>query len=493
MTDTKEQKKQQAEKLIRSLKAELGASLGKGKTERALACLAACSQVLYDYNQVYTDRELEDAAKALGNRMREEHREALDAYEPTAGKVLFYDGFGLDSRGVAKMYLNALLKNGYRVIYLIPETSRGNMPETEEILRGKDAVLYSYPRDSFGQWAEALAGIFLKEQPKAMLFYTTPYDASGAAAFAMMRGKAERFLIDLTDHAYWLGTGSNDFFLGSREMSASNQLYGRGIPREKLIKLGVNLMVDEAEDPAGLPFDPEKTRYVFSGGELYKTLGDAENTYYRIVDHLLEGHPDLYFLYAGSGDDREMKKITGKYSGRAFRVPERKDFYSLIRHSVFYLNTYPMFGGMMMKYAAHCGRLPLTLRHENDSDGLLVDQESREIEYDTAGELMADADRLLADPDYLAAREKKLEGSTISEERFVKNLRGALEEHRTDYDHRYSRMDTARFQEEYLERFDPAAEAEKLTKARYRSIIPRVPELRKAAVGKIFRRMLRRG
>lgn len=460
-----DRKSQSVEAMLSRLKEIMEKGIRKGREQKALAAIAAGCQILYEYNQRYTDEDFENGILRLAEGLRQRHGEELEKYRSNPNTVLFYDGFGLDTRGVAKMYLNALKKNGYHIVYVTAEGSRGNMPETEEILRDADAERrYINFRYDYPGWAEALLKAALETGPKAMIFYTTPFDASGAAAFAAMEGKADRYLIDLTDHAFWLGVKCNDYFCGSREMSASNQRYERGIPGEKLIKLGVNVMVDEGgPDHSGLPFDPLKTRYIFSGGALYKTLGDERHDYYRMVDHLLENHPDVYFLYAGEGDRSRMDTILSKYPERAFLIRERKDFYYLIKHCTLYLNTYPMFGGMMMKYAALAGRIPVTLRHENDADGLLLDQHARRIEYDTAEELMADADRLLDDPEYLKKREALLEGSVITEERFVRNVRSAIEEHTTDYAHGTEHIDTSRFKKEYFDRFSMPVMKEKLS------------------------------
>ena len=149
-----------------------------------------------------------------------------------------------------------------------------------------------------------------------------------------------------------------------------------------------------------------------------------------------------------------MDKIIEKYPDRAFLIPERKDFYYLIKNCILYLNTYPMFGGMMMKYSANAGKLPITLKHENDSDGLLLDQESRKIEYRSLEELVTDIDRLLEDEEYLAERENLLKGSVISEERFVNNVRLTIEEHHTDYEHGNKKIDTSQFKKEFYDRFE---------------------------------------
>lgn len=480
------------EKMINKLKRITNRAILKGNNEKAMSAISIGCQILYEYNQCYTDDDFENGVISIAKRYQQQYKEKLVVYQHRPDTVLFYDGFGLDTRGVAKMYLNALKKNGYHIVYVTDRNSQGQMPDTDAILEDADAEChYISFGTSYTKWAVSLLEIIFATFPKAMFFYTVPYDSAGAVAFATMDGRADKFLIDLTDHAFWLGTKCNDYFCGSREMSASNQVYERGIDRSKIIKLGVNVMVDADEgDHSGLPFDPEKEKYLFSGGALYKTLGDERRDYYRIVDHVLGGHPDVFFLYAGEGDRSEMDKILRKYPERAFLISERKDFYWLIRHCTLYLNTYPMFGGMMMKYAALAGKIPVTLKHENDADGLLLDQASRRIEYETYEELTSDVDRLLSEPEYLKEREMLLQGSVISEERFVRNVRSTIENHRTDYEHGNEHIDTSRFQKEFYERFNLKAVKKAASKRINLSLAVNFPwiglNLTEIAIRKIF-------
>ena len=60
---------------------------------------------------------------------------------------------------------------------------------------------------------------------------------------------------------------------------------------------------------------------------------------------------------------------------------------------------------------------------------------------------------MINDNNYLRKREDKLIGSVITEERFINNVRGALENYKTDYEHDYRKYDTKPFRKEYLERF----------------------------------------
>ena len=487
-------KAKQVDELINSLKDVMNDGIQKQNHEKAMAAISYGCNLLYQFNQKYMDPEFENGVVSIAEVYQKMHSDVLLDYQADSNTVLFYDGFGMDIRGVSKVNLNAIAKNGYRVIYVLPEKSRGKMPETEKMLEGMDVIWeYVDMKKSYAKWLEETLAVIFKYCPKAMFYYTTPYDAPGAVAFAVMTGKVDRFLIDLQDHAFWLGARSNDYFCGSRQVSASNLLYERGVRKNQLLRHGGSLLIDKTEyDHSGLPFDPEKTRFIFSGGSLYKTLGDPELYFYKIVRNILEAHKDVYFLYAGEGDTSEMDKITSEFPGRAFLIQERKDFFYLITKCTFYLNTYPMFGGMMMKYSAYAKKIPVTLRHGDDSNWLLYEQEKRRVEYDTYEELTRDVDRLLEDEAYLHEREALLEGSVVSEEQFIKDMKSAIETHTVTYHHTDYRIDTTKFRKEFYERFDFQKIRKEIVFLRDRSLFGSYPWMMMALLEKYSKRVIQK-
>ena len=445
-------KKEKTDILLKKIKGIVSDSITKHKFEKALAAISFIGYYLYQYNQFYVEDELEGYLSNISDCLKDIYK--VNKYIETSQNIIFYDGFGLDTRGVALMYLNALGLNNYHVIYVTNKKVQYKIPTIRNMCDKYHFEIQYIDMNNYMEWAKQLCAVFNKYKPRAAFFYTMPNDVSGIIAFHMFDGIVDRYLIDLTDHAFWLGKSAVDYFLGSRDMSAALQFYHRGIKKEQMIKLGVNLLVEDINDHSGLPFDPTEAEYIFSGGSLYKTLGDEENRFYKIVDHILKNHSNIKFLYAGTGDESEMKKILDKYPNRAFLINERQDFYYLIEHSILYLNTFPMFGGMMMKYCGLAKKLPITLKHNNDSDGLLLHQSKCKIEYDSYDELISDIDRLIDDSKYRESREALLEGSVITEDRFKNNIRGVIENHKTDYEHEFIDLDTSLFRKEYYERFN---------------------------------------
>jgi len=465
--------------------------MNHAKYERALAAISSAAVVLYDFNQTYTDNELEDYLQSIADKLRSQYEPELTKILPKHNVVLFYDGFGLDHRGLAINYLHGLNNSGYKIVYAVDEHARDHQPSIKNKMIGADIVFeYISTEDSYLQWVNQLINAFIRYEPKALMFYTTPWDVAAHVAFTLYGDIGSRFLIDLTDHAFWLGTSCNDFFIGSREMSASNELYKRYLSKNKLIKLDFDLIVDEEWSGEELPFDIEHDRYIFSGGAIYKTLGDKNSTYYKIIDYILNNHKDVKFLYAGEGDRTQLIALQKAHPGRVFLIHERKDFYYLIKHCVLYLNTYPMFGGMMMRFSALAGKLPITLKHNSDSDGLLINQREAKIDYDTFNDLTSDVDRLLTDEDYLRQREKLLVGKILTEELFAKNLHSAIENHVTDYCHEFIELDTSDFQSEFYNRFNLTKSKRKLISHINRSLFLSLPWILLYAPSKLVAKLL---
>lgn len=437
-------------KQIEKLK-EKAAKYCHTNTEKSLAYISSVAKISYDYNQYYTDEELESLLLQIADT-KITHR----FVNPDNNTVLFYDAFGLDIRGHVIVYTKAIAMNGYKLVYVTTKRAINKQPKLKAELEDFANVEWVYIDidTSYIHWIEQLAEQFEIYKPNTAFFYSTPWDVSGTVVFNAYKNIVTRFLIDLTDHAFWLGVNTSDYFIGSRDYSASIQHFYRGIPVEKMKKLDVNLYIDKHIALGELPFDVEKTRFIFSGGSLYKTLGDPENKFYRIVAHILKKYPDVVFLYAGSGDATQMNRLEEKFKDRVFLVPERPDFYRIMEKCLFYLNTYPMFGGLMMRYAAIARKLPLTLRHEHDADGILMNQEQLGVEYDDLETMLTDIDKIIENGNYRKDKEVLLEGSVMTENRFANNIKNLIENHATEFSYSVNMIDTQSFRKEYIERFN---------------------------------------
>lgn len=444
-------KARQVAGLERNLKHFIAKSIRKENYEKALAGINACAQLLYLWNQKYIDEELEQYIEEISKKVVQINL----GQDTDRNTVLFYDGFGLDTRGLALIYLKAIAQLGYKIIYLVPQKSKGGQSDIHRILDGCNVEWIYYSENSYLNRIKTITSTFDTFKPSVAFFYSMPDDVAAAVAFFAYAGLVTRFQINLTDHAYWLGTNIFDFCIEFRDYGASISYYYRGIPREKLIKLPYYPYYDKEKNFEGFPFESKNKKIIFSGGALYKTLGDSENTYYKVLDQLLTSNSDVIFLYAGSGDSTELDKMATKFSQRVYHVNERKDLYQVMQRCTFYLNTYPMLGGLMTQYAVAAGKVPLTMVRKGDvAEGILIEQEKREIEYFDSDSLIQDANKLLNDEEYLHDRECKLIGSIISEKEFKEELQSIIRKNNTKYTIRLKKYDVNEFAKEYKQRFD---------------------------------------
>ena len=427
--------------------------INKSNYELSLSALSAFCYIQYSINQVYTDKMAEEYLLEIGKNTVV----IPNDYKFDDNTILFYDGFGLDLRGWAASFARAFSELNYKVVYIEPLTAYNKIPHIiSELSKLGGIVEYiDYSKGNINHILE-LNKFILRYKPKVAFFYTTPNDVSGATVFNLYKDKIVRIQVDLTDHAFWIGVNAFDYGVVVRELGASNMIYNRGVSKNKVKVLDCTPYINNDDLKTPFPFNLEKEKYFFSGGALYKTLGDKELLFYKIAEHILLHNSNIKFLYAGSGDCSELEKLSKKFPNRVYFIEERADFFKMFKNCVFYLNTYPMFGGLMMRYSALAEKVPLTLKHKKDHEGILFDQESLGIEFDTLEEIVNEADLLITDDNYRINKEKKLKDSIISEERFSRNLFNLIENGNTEFVfEKINEIDTKEFRREYIVRLKP--------------------------------------
>ena len=486
--------RERVDSFLNDMKKIARSAIQKNNFEKALAAINAAADFLYQYNQTYADKDLENILLEIGEKELNLNTLSQDIGQVDNRVVVFYDRFGLDIRGWALCYMKAFAKLDYQVYYVTSSRAEGQQPEIDAAIKGSNVhKVYIDFSSGYLSWAIELANVFKRYKPKSAFFYTTPDDVAGTMVFNQLQGVVTRYQVDLTDHAYWLGINAVDYCVESRSVGAGIAVYHRGFKQEYIRILDGCAIVHDDIPFAGFDFSTQGKRIIFSGGALYKTLGDANNTYYKMMSHILGKHKDIIFYYLGNGDQSELIKLKKCYPEQVYYAGERKDFFEIMKRCVLYFNTYPMFGGLMMRYAAMAGKIPITLKHEHDADGILFHQSELGIEYDDVQTLLTDVDRLLTDENYLREREKKMVGATILEDDFRRNLKSLIERQETEYSVPIEPVDTKKFRDEYIARFDYSKQREScIAKRMNKSLLGEYPFLFtkrffKVAVNKIFK------
>lgn len=436
---------------IDQLKNKINKNISGKRYEKALTLIGVLSNLLYNTNQYFVDEELERYTECLAETIL--CRTTLDSVD--GNKVLFYDGFGLDNRGLAQIYLKGLCKNGYEVIYAVDKSRQDYIPEIKSVLSKFKSEIVFIENGTIINKAKKLREIITEYKPKSAFIYTYPSDTASIIAFESVCGEIKKYLINLTDHAFWLGRNSFDYIIEFRDYGASISLRDRNIKKDKIVKLPFYPNIDVDLNFEGFPFDfdREKQEVFFSGGGLYKTFGENDR-YYKLVERILNRYDNLVFWYAGGGDCSKLETLKDKFKDRVFFTQERKDLYQVLRNCKFYLSTYPICGGLMFQYAAIACRVPLTLYHDEISSDFLLRQNNLAIEFKDEECLMEELDKIMSDKLYLEQKQRIVAESVLTENSFNERLNGLLQNNNTDIPIEFRQVDKEKLTRVYLNKIN---------------------------------------
>lgn len=429
---------------------ELKKAYEKGDMYKTICYLKYLSSFYYQINCKLTDDLLEDITHHVSNDLLG----ATLIEQSDDRTVFFYDNFGLAARGLANIYVNALVKLGYRVVWVLYEYAE-DLDEIKSIYSNRDDITFEIiPKRSIIERMHILQRIIKEYMPKYIFVYTTPEDVAGVGVMSTIRGDTTRFLIDLTDHAFWLGKCAVDYVIGFRNNSYNVSVKYRGIQRDKVLILPYYPEGRKRYEFTGMPFDVREHEFIFSGGSLYKIEGDT--VYEEIVAYILENYPDLYFVYAGNGKSKKLNSIKKKFPNRFFQINERKDLDEVLKRAKFYLSTYPMSGALMAQYALQNNCIPLSLAKKKgdlaDVATWFLHPKKVNFVFYNKKELLVEIDKLMTDEEYLKNARKELVDQIISEEEFTKQLSLLIKEKRTVFKGKLKKIDIRDFLDTYRQR-----------------------------------------
>lgn len=433
--------------IIRKLKNGVDSEIKRKNYNNALELISNCANLIYQTNLYYVDSFLEKKLKLIANEL-----EISISITNNKDKVIFYDGFGLNERGLSQIYVKALCKIK-DVVYITYEDRKDEIPDILQILHEHNCSVFfiKRKRNSYIEQINELTHILCKENPNDFFFYSFPNDVVGVVCLNLINNKVNRYQINLTDHAFWLGVQSIDKCIEFRDYGASISKKYRKLNPAALVKIPFYPIINKDSEFQGFPFEvKDNQKIVFSGGALYKTFG-GEGKYYQIIDYILKNYKDVIFWYAGNGDNRELMELKKKYPDRLFHTSERTDLFKVLQHCRFYLSTYPISGGLMYQYSALAGIVPVSLKYDEDADGYLLNQENLNVNFDNENDLFIEIDKLLTDDKYLIDRKLLMQHSVISEYDFFKYI-CLLFEDKSVLKINYLDLDTKHFREEYLSR-----------------------------------------
>ena len=458
---------------LKTVKNDLRSAFKKRDVLKTISMAKFLTYGYYELDYTYRDDEIEHIVAEIS----EELLGRINLDDTHNNTVLFYDNFGLINRGLAGIYINALLQLNYKVIWVLYEYGV-EIEYIKDKFRHTNLVIEIIPRLDILSRMSYFQKVILQSAPKYLMIYTTPDDVAGIGTISTIYGNTTRYLIDLTDHAYWLGKCATDVVIGFRNVGYSVAVNLRGIEREKVVLLPYYPEERKEYIFEGLPFDHRKYKYVFSGGQGYKILGSDK--WKIIVERILTENDAVKFVFASNDTNDILESLLEKFRGRFYLIKERKDLDEIIRNSRVYLSTYPIHGGLMEEYAVKNHRVPLCLIDaENpieDVDYFLSSSKMRYRFFDVDS-LCNEAKKIITDDEYFQKTILSTEGQLLDKHMFCDELSLLLNYGNTNIKGEIIECNPKNMQDFYKSKMTYDYFCEIIKKSRNKWVLNRHPEI----------------
>ena len=290
----------------------------EGNFEKSKKYIEVCARIGYKYNFSYCDDELEHLISCISQALYKEAK-----VTPKNGKIVFYDSFCIDNRGLTQQYIRAIFSWGFDMLFITSAKKIGNDILSE--LKAGNSTILQIDSSPLNQNKEYYQEIILRFQPEAILQHFSPWDIEGFILWHRITG-ADRYLINLTDHAFWLGKCCTDHILEFRRYGIYLSLHQRRIDAKKLL-FQPYYPIESKKAFQGFNIPQNKT-LLFSGSSYYKIYG-KDKIFLKLVRQVLEANDNAVFLLAGNGNDRPIKKFIKEHNlgERFFLLGNRNELF----------------------------------------------------------------------------------------------------------------------------------------------------------------------
>lgn len=317
---------------------------------KAILCIEAACKIAYTINFIFADYELENLTQKISSILLTPKKNYGDLRN-----VILYDCFALPNRGLTQQYLRALSDIYDNILFIVRQDESDldvRIKKEVECYSNVNICFINSKNNSRIKQIALLYNIISLYKPSKAFLHMTPWDVVGVVTWNAFIG-VERYQINLTDHAFWLGISCSDYILEFRNYGFNISMLYRHIDKRKLLILPY-YPIAESSTFLGLPETSLKHAVkLFSGGATYKINGH-NGLFYDLIRDVLNRNPNTIFYYAGPGDMRIMHNyiIKNKLQERWFILGNRNDIVELMKNVDIFIGTYPLSGGLMTQIAA---------------------------------------------------------------------------------------------------------------------------------------------
>lgn len=389
--------------------------------KKCLHYVQLCAQAAYQFNWIYADEELEKLLENISNILIS----PAPNYKPIENRFVFYDSFSTDNRALTQQYIRALNTVNCELLY-ITELSKDRKQGKDifkELNSFNKVEIWEVPQNiEKEKQIKMICNKIISYAPEKLFIHVHPWSVNAIVAFYALPKEIVKYKINLTDHAFWLGSKCLDFSIEFRSRGCTLSREMRNIKEERLLLLPYYPISNE------MPFNgfpeectPDKV-IIFSGASVYKVYGKNWE-FFKLVKQLLDENPDTVFLFAGAGNMEPMKKFinSNKLEKRFLMIGNRTDIGEVFRHCDIYMGTFPNGGGLMSQLAAYYEK-PIIAYTTPELDGMVEQfvchNNFTSITYMDKKGFFEEAKRLVENENYRKQKGKELKACLITRQQF---------------------------------------------------------------------------
>ena len=394
-----------------------------------------------ELNVEYKDDELENACVEIANKLfRNVH-----SFIPIKENYVFCDSLMWDNHGLTQQYLKAIMSLGKNILFINTGIIERRNTDIVGLLNdyGKATILY-VPNSNYVEQIKFIYQSILDFRPDKVFMHS--FSIPEVIALYKL-DFIDRYRINLGNHLTWLGLCCTDYMIEFNDFGYTISVQKRNFPKEKIFKHPFYPIVDSNNFEGFPQLGINNKVLMYSGGALYKIKDDAD-TFLNIVKHLLLENPNLVFLFSPRDHEDYINDFISKNSlqNNFYSIGYRKDINEVFKHIDIFIQTYPIGGGLMEKYALMNSKPVLTYCTKQNFDKLLkiddnyitIDLGTYKKAYTNLDAFYKEAKKLINSKDYREHIGKTLNSFIVTEESFNDSFNEIIYKKGTNYNFEYS-------------------------------------------------------
>ena len=323
------------------------------KLEQAVSWMIIRANALYELQTVFYDGLIENTVAGISDKILSSCLNNK-SYNSCGNRIVYYDSFCRDRKGLSNQYVNALISTGMEFLLITENTDFEKTEIYQCVNNCPRANYYIVPSKSSPlNKIVSIFNIIYTYCPSKLVLQLLPWSIPALVAISYLPKEITRINVNITDHAYWAGASLMDYNIEFRKYGEDISIERRGfnIEQEKYLPYYPYIF--------NLPFSgygsiqTEGKVVLFWGGALYKVY-DENFVFFELISKVLNKHENVICICAGGGNPEPLLTYIKKKGLEAVwhYIGTRDDIYQVIENCDIYVNTYPLGGGLMCQYAA---------------------------------------------------------------------------------------------------------------------------------------------